>query len=353
VVQSPNGPASEAPSTPAHAVVVIGGGSIGERHLRCFLHTGRARVAVCDSSAEIREQLAARYSVPVFADTAAALSGGFTAAVICTPAPLHVPLALQALDRGLHVLIEKPLSHELAGVDELRGMRDRRGLRVAVAYVFHVLPFLAGARDFLGQGELGPVLHATVTSGQPFHRLRPPHTRPYAETYYRDRRTGGGAIQDALTHPANWVESVLGPTTTVFCDASHQSLAGVTVEDTVNVCARNAGTLVSYTLNQFQAPNECTIQFHAAAGSVQIEFHRQRWGVFRAEATEWTWHPAPVPDRDAPFTRQAESFLDEIEGGPAKLCSLEAAEQTLRFNLAALASSDRGVRISCATLAPA
>lgn len=333
-------------------MLVVGGGSIGERHLRCFQRTGRAVVAVCDPAAEIRAQLEARYGVPVFSDAAAALAGGFDAAVICTPAPLHMPLALQALGHGLHVLIEKPLSHSLEGTRELRLMRDRTGRRVEVAYVFQVIPCLAAGRDFLRDGAIGPVLHATVTSGQPFHRLRPPHTRPYAQTYYADRRTGGGAIQDALTHPANFVESVLGPTDTVYCECAHQALAGVTVEDTVNVCARHGGTLVSYTLNQFQAPNECTLQFHAADGSVKIELHRQRWGMFRPGDEDWTWHDKPVADRDVHFTAQADGFLDAIEGGPSPLCPLEAAEQTLRFNLAALASAERGTRIACASLAP-
>jgi hypothetical protein len=47
---------------------------------------------------------------------------------------------------------------------------------------------------------------------------------------------------------------------------------------------------------------------------------------------------------------QANRFLDLVEGRPAALCSLEAAEQTLRFNLAALASADQGVRVHCANV---
>jgi hypothetical protein len=102
---------------------------------------------------------------------------------------------------------------------------------------------------------------------------------------------------------------------------------------------------VNYTLNQFQHPNETTIQFNAAGGSVKIEFHHSRWGTFAAGATAWTWHEAPVAERDSHFINQAHAFLDQIEGKPARLCSLEAAAQTLRFNLAALAAADRGARV--------
>lgn len=325
-----------------HSVLVVGCGSIGERHLRCFQRTGRARVTACDSNAELRERIASSYNVTATADASAAIAGGpCDAVVICTPAPLHVPMALQALAAGRHVLIEKPLSHSLAGVEDLIAARDRAARQAAVAYVYHVYPFLGEAREFVRRGDFGPVLHATATAGQPFHLLRP----AYAQIYYRSRATGGGGIQDALTHVANWVECVLGPTQSLLCDCAHLALAGVDVEDTVHVSARNGRALVNYTLNQFQHPNETTIQFNSAGGSVKIEIHRQRWGTFAAGASDWTWHEAPVPDRDTHFINQAHAFLDQVEGEPARLCSLEAAAQTLRFNLAALAASSSDRRI--------
>jgi predicted dehydrogenase len=334
-----------------HQVLIVGCGSIGERHLRCFQKTGRAQVAACESAPALRETIAARYGVPAHADYAAALREPGDAVVICTPAHLHVPLALQALAAGRHVLIEKPLSQSLENVDALLQAHAASGRQAAVAYVYHVFPVLVQARDFLSRGELGAVKHIVLSSGQHFPTCRPAHAVPYAQTYYRDRKTGGGAIQDALTHLANWIEGVIGPTDSLICDCAHQALAGVTVEDTVNLSARHGDTLVNYTLNQFQAPNENFIQFNAVAGSLRIELHRQRWGVCRLGESDWTWHDCPVPERDAHFIAQANAFLDQIEGRPARLCSLAAAAQTLRFNLAALASADAdGARVRCADL---
>jgi predicted dehydrogenase len=332
-----------------HDVIIIGCGSIGERHLRCFQKTGRATVTGCDSSPQLLSTIAKTYAVAAVTDWRQALAQHrYDAAVICTPAHLHVAIATELLHRGLHVLIEKPLSQSLAGVTELLAAHQRSGRKAAVAYVLHVYPILGAVRDFLQGGALGPVLHATCTSGQYFPGGRPAHTVHYSKTYYRDRQTGGGAIQDALTHTANWFESVLGPTDSVLCDCSHQALPDVTVEDTVNISARNGAALVNYTLNQFQAPNETTLQFHTATGSVKVEMHNRRWGVFRLGDKDWSWTEVPAQDRDGPFLEQANRFLDLIEGKPARLCSLEAAVQTLRFNLAALASGDTGARVHCA-----
>lgn len=334
-----------------HSILVIGAGSIGERHLRCFLNTGRTRATACDTDPALLQRIASTYQTEVTTDWQGAVATGkFNAAIVCTPAPFHVPMATHLLQRGLDVLIEKPLSQSLAGIPELIALRDSTRRKAVVAYVLHVYPLLSQAREFLQSGELGPVLHATCTSGQHFPGLRPAHAVHYSKTYYRDRRTGGGAIQDALTHTANWMESVLGPTDSVLCDCAHQALPEVTVEDTVNLSARHGTTLVNYTLNQFQAPNESTLQLNTAKGSVKIELHNRRWGWFRLGDKDWTWHEVPPADRDAPFLSQANRFLDLIEGKPVQMCSLEAAVQTLRFNLSAIASAEIGARVHCSSV---
>jgi predicted dehydrogenase len=328
------------------SVLVIGCGSIGERHLRCFQQTGRANVMVCDTNTSLLRQIGGKYRVPTFHSWKQALAERPGAVVICTPAPSHVPIALAALRAGCHVLIEKPLSNSLAGIDALLEACRDSAQQSAVAYIYHSYPVLDAARAWLRNNDLGPIQQVTVVTGQPFHRLRP----GYAATYYRDRQSGGGAIQDALTHPVNWVESVIGRADSVLCDCAHLVVPGVEVEDTVHVSARHGPTLASYALNQFQVPNETTFQFNAKRGSVRIEFPPHRWGFFREGDAAWTWHDSPPLDRDAPFITQANAFMDQIEGQPTRLCSVPAAADTLRFNLAAIASAEADTRIECRAL---
>jgi predicted dehydrogenase len=327
----------------SQSVLIIGCGSIGERHLRCFLQTGRVRVTACDTDPALLQSMAERYQTPGTTDWKEAVRGDCDAVVVCTPAQWHVPMAQAALEAGKHVLIEKPLSSSLEGVDALLRHHESSGYQVAVAYIYHVFPFLAEARDFLNSGAVGAMRQAVVVTGSPFQRLRP----SYAQTYYRDHRTGGGAVQDGLTHIANWMESVLGPADSVLCDCAHLTLPGVEVEDTVHLSARHGGVLVSYAFNQFQVPHENSIQFNAERGSVRIDLRRQRWGAYQEGDSDWVWREGPPAERDAHFTRQAENFLDQMKGKPARLCSLKAAAQTLRFNLAALASAKRGARVRC------
>ena len=318
------------------SILIIGCGSIGERHLRCFQKTARCSVTACEPNPTLATTMAERYGVPVFhsLDTALA-SATFDAAVVCTPAHIHLPITQQLLALGLHVLIEKPLAIDLSQVPATRTSIEQADRFVAVAYVYHLMPWLAEARQYLLQGSLGQPLHVTSTSGQHFPTFRP----AYREIYYARHDLGGGAIQDALTHVVNAVEWLIGPCTRLFCDAAHLALDGVTVEDTVNVSARHGDILAAYSINQFQAPNENTFQIHCQHGSLKIEVHERRWGFLKNSETDWTWHVTPPLERDDLFIAQANAFLDGMADLPHPLCSFEEAVQTLRFNEAALRSA--------------
>ena len=92
-----------------------------------------------------------------------------------------------------------------------------------VAYPFRAHPSVSAMRAAIIAGRFGKPLQVTVVAGQHFPTYRP----AYREIYYRDRATGGGAIQDALTHMINAVEWIVGPTTSVVADAERLKLDGV------------------------------------------------------------------------------------------------------------------------------
>lgn len=320
-------------------ILVVGCGSIGERHLRCFLKTGRAEVSACDTNPALLQKMKSEYGVPTFADLKAALAEeSFDGAVICTPAHTHIPIAIMALKANAALLIEKPLAVKLDGIGDLKSELDKAKKFVGVAYVYHFMPAVQAAREFLLKGSLGKLLQVSVVSGQHFPTYRP----AYREIYYNKHETGGGAIQDALTHLVNALEWMVGPTTKVYCEAAHQHLDGVTVEDTVCVTAWNGSIPVNYSLNQFQAPNETTIHINCEGGSLKVEVHEQRWAAFVRGSEKWEYHSTPIGHRDDLFIAQAGAFLDGIEGKPNPLCTIDEAVQTLKFNVAALDSARTG-----------
>jgi len=320
------------------SVLIIGTGSIGERHLRCFQATGRARPSICEINTQLRERLAEKYGVDrTYADLGAALADSHHAAVIATPAHLHVPMAAWLAEAGVHLLIEKPLSNSLHGIDKLKEALARRSLVVMVAYVLRTHPALRAMKQEIESGRFGRPVQLVATSGQHFPTYRP----AYREIYYRNRATGGGAIQDALTHVINAGEWLVGPVDRLVAEAEHLVLEGVEVEDTVGVLARHGSLLGSYSLNQHQAPNELTITVICQDGTARFELHRHRWRWMTGPEEPWHDEPAGDIERDALFVAQAHAFLDATEGMAPPVCTFEEGLQTLRCNVAALASVEQ------------
>jgi predicted dehydrogenase len=319
------------------SLLIVGVGSIGERHLRCFQQTGRAQTAICEIHEALRRSIAHRYGVESsFSSIDEALQTPFDGVVVATPANFHIPIAVAAAKSGIHLLIEKPLSTTDEGLAELLHVCGAGRVVAGVAYVMRHNPALAAARAAIHSGQFGRLLQVVTVSGQNFPFYRP----AYRDTYYADRRTGGGAIQDALTHFVNAVEWIAGPATQVIADAAHLSIPGVEVEDTVHVLARHGSVMAAYTLNQHQQPNESTITLICERGVVRVAVHENAWSSAVDPQGKWTRSALPSLERDDLFIAQANNFLDAIEGRAQIACSLAEGAATLNSNLAILRAAD-------------
>jgi predicted dehydrogenase len=316
-------------------LLIVGLGSIGERHLRCAQRLGCMKVIACETNPVLRNAIAERYGInEIYESLAAAMTEHLTAAVICVPAPLHVPMATQLASAGVHLLIEKPLATSLDDVDALTRTVEAKNVVAAVAYVLRANPILARMREAIRSGRFGKPVQLVCVTGQHFPFYRP----AYRDTYYRDRATGGGAVQDALTHMINAGEWLIGPVDRVLADAAHQVLPGVEVEDTVHVIARQQGIPASYSLNQHQAPDETTLTVVCQQGTVRCEMHKNRWRWMTEPGSTWHDEPGPAQERDDLFVSQLAAFFAAVEERQSPLCTLQEGIQSLQVNLAILRS---------------
>lgn len=319
-------------------LLVVGVGSIGERHLRCFQSTDRVEISICELNADLREKVAKQYSVQTqYADLDAALVDGHDCAVIATPAHLHIAMAQQVVEAGLDVFIEKPLSTNLTGISELQNTLKEKQRKAAIAYVYRAHPALAAMKVDLDTGRYGKPVELVVVSGQNFPTYRP----AYREIYYKSRETGGGVVQDALTHSMNAGEYLVGPVKALVADYSHQVLEGVEVEDTVHVITRQGSLMGSFCLNQHQPANESSITVICERGMLRFEYQKSWYRRVTEPEGEWEVGYQEILERDTLFQRQASAFLDYLDGSCPPLCSLEEGLQTLAVNLSILESVEQ------------
>ena len=309
-----------------HDILVIGAGSIGERHIRCFLKTGRARVSVCEIDRALLGRVENDYDLSqACEDFGDALSSNPKAVVIAAPAHLHIPMAIRAAEAGCHLLIEKPLSTDISGVEDLKRRLFEQRLVAHVGYTFRHHPLVAKVKDQIDQGRWGLPLQLTIVSGQHFPTYRP----AYRDIYYARHETGGGAIQDALTHFLDTAQWWLGSIDRLTGDMEHLSLKGVEVEDTVNVLARHSNIMASYNFNQHQYPNESIFTLVCERGTLRLELCANRLRIMDRPDGDWEDEVCNEFHRDDAFINQANSYLDAIEGQPSISCTIDEAKHTL------------------------
>jgi predicted dehydrogenase len=217
--------------------VVLGAGSIGRRHMANAVALGHAVVAVHDPDAarlaEARRVVGAGTLLTTREDEALAVEAD--AVLVCSPTAAHVGQARAAVGQGRHVLIEKPISHTLEGVDALvaEAMAARRA--VLVGCNLHFLPSLQLVKRLLAEGRIGAPLSARAHCGYYL-----PHWRPqtdYRRGYAARQATGGGIILDSI-HEFDYLRWLLGEPREVFCYAGRLSTLEIDTEDTAYILLR-------------------------------------------------------------------------------------------------------------------
>ena len=321
------------PKPSRHRVLIVGGGSIGERHLRCFLETGRAAVAMCEQNVERLAQLAVAYPLTgAYRDFTAIDLGAFDAVVICVYADLHVPYALRAIEAGAAVLVEKPLSTSLEGLDALEAAALHHQRPVAVAHVRRATRAGSRIKHAVASGRIGDVLALTWTLGYD-HRLARPD---YRSTYWSRRDQGGGVVLDVSSHSSNYIVWLLGPARSVMAVHDHLQIEETECEDTLAYILRfhRNPAVATVHCSAWQAHRSDLLSLHGTTGTLVYDGTTGRLGIAE-RGGPWDWidglngAPHSRGQVDEPFVIQAANFLDAMEGKAPLLSPLADGVHTM------------------------
>ena len=141
-------------------VAVVGCGYWGSKHVRVLHATeGVEEVAVVDSREDRVRSLARSYkSAPWHTALGTALDE-VDAVVVATPPSTHVAVALQAIEAGKHVLVEKPLAPTSEGARRLNSAASAAGVILMVGHTFEYNPAVRKLRELVQNEELGEVYY--------------------------------------------------------------------------------------------------------------------------------------------------------------------------------------------------
>lgn len=142
-------------------VGVIGLGLIGGLHVRILSEAPHAQlVAVTDISSKTAKEFGDRYSCNYYTDFKKMCGEeALDAVCICTPDELHMENAIHAAQKGLHLLIEKPLAKTEAEARMIVHAADSAGVRLMVAQLLHFDPRYVTVKEAIHEGRIGDIIH--------------------------------------------------------------------------------------------------------------------------------------------------------------------------------------------------
>ena len=173
--------------------LIIGCGSIGERHLHNIKKIGIKDIGILDTNKTRVDSLSKKYSVKKFYDLDSALSFKPDFSIICTLPESHMSIANSCIKSNSHVFIEKPISTNLKNVIPILKKAKHKKLSISVGYNLRFDKGLNLLKKKLMQKEIGKPLSILIKFGHNIKFWRP-------GTNYRNHyilKKGGGIVLDA------------------------------------------------------------------------------------------------------------------------------------------------------------
>lgn len=200
-------------------LIVVGTGLIGPRHAQHILSNPNTElVAIIDPSPKA-DDIAEGFNTPKF-DSLDEFFSYLDAhcipypdgALVCTPNHLHSSIAAQLAGRGVHLLVEKPVSSDLEDAKALKEYVAQQNVHLLVGHHRRFNPFIVAAKQSLDTvGEI-IAIQGTWT-------VKKPDDYFTASPWRTDSKTGGGALLINLVHDIDILQYLFGPIERVYAES--------------------------------------------------------------------------------------------------------------------------------------
>lgn len=232
---------------------IIGIGKVTPLHARALQKSPQSKfVAVCSRSLAKAQQFAHQYEVNAYDDLSTMLENEkVEVLVVCTPHPYHAESACLAAAKGIHLLIEKPLAHNLADADAIISACEAHAVTCGVVSQRRFFPAVKRMKAAIDAGKIGKPALATVQiygwRGREYYESDPWRGKWLTE--------GGGVLVNQAPHQLDIFQWLMGPIVEVFGCWQNINHPYIEVEDTALAVVKFAdGGLGNLVLSNSQKP---------------------------------------------------------------------------------------------------
>lgn len=314
---------------------IIGTGRIATAYASAFRDTSTAEVvAVSDVNRTAATEMAAELGCEAFdSHLEMCESVDIDAAIICSPPNTHRDIALDLVDRGVHVLCEKPLSIDSRSAREMLDAADRRGTLLTMASKFRFSEDVIRARALISSGILGDIVLFENT----FAARVDMSGRWNSQRYI----SGGGVLIDNGTHSVDITRYLFGAIADLHV-VEGRRVHGLNVEDTVRLFVRTQSGVtgnidLSWSINKEQ-PHYISI--YGSQGTVLIGWGESKYR--RSSDDEWIVFGKGY-DKVQSFRAQIDNFARSIRGTEVLVVTPEEALASVEVIEAAYESLEQNI----------
>ena len=269
---------------------MVGVGYLGRFHAQKYAQlAGSELVAVVDADTAAAQRVGAELKVEGTSDYASVL-GRVDAISIAVPTPLHHAIGCEALRRGVHVLMEKPIATTVAEARELVELAARHRCVLQVGHLERFNPAIVAAVDRLGKPRF-------VES----HRLAP----------FKQRGSDVSVVLDLMIHDIDLIQELVGEPIASIDAVGAQIFSGEI--DIVNARIRfQGGCVANTTASRISLKQERKIRIFQDDAYLSIDMQQKILTVIRKKDDAEVESPAQVAIEERSFD-QGDALLAEIE----------------------------------------
>lgn len=315
------------------SALVIGFGSIGNRHVQNLLALGIETITVLR-----RRSSNSHFSVPqqcgVVHDLGDAIANKPDFAIICTPSSQHVEVAAELLESGIPVLIEKPL-HQTIDEHVIRltelSQSSRAGQSSAMAYCMRYHKAYAAAVTELASGRIGRCLY-----GKSWFEGYLPDWHPwedYRTSYAAREDLAGGALR-TLDHEIDFMNWALGPATQACGVRSKVHGIGIEADEIAHVISTHPSDVTSQvTLALCRKPASRGFEFVGTEGVLRFDHTSNNLCYIRPDNEQENLLQSGAAEIAEMYVNLLEDFVNQVAGNSSvstRLAPITAGVDSLR-----------------------
>ena len=306
-------------------VGVVGVGMMGQHHVRVYSELAREGkvelVGIADANFERAKELAKKYGTIPYADYRDLARENLDAVDIAVPTSLHREVALEFINQGTSVLVEKPIADTIENAEVIIRAAEGNGVTLMVGHIERFNPAVLKLKELIERGELGKVV--TVSA----KRVGPMAAR------IRDV----GIIVDLGVHDIDVISFLFGePVRTVYARAGNVLHPAGVEDHALITLGFDDGTGIVET-NWLTPHKTRTLNVVGTGGIAYMDYIEQSLKLYNNE-----WIKEAKIEKREPLLNEIEHFIECVEKGKRPIVDGEAGLHALKVALLAQESAKSG-----------